>query len=302
MLVGPSGPCPGIPPSASHHVNPPPAQPSDTGVASSANPSRSGQDVTFTATITRQGGGAVAGTVQFQADGSDLGGPQAVDASGHASVSTSTLAVGNHAITAAFTSSNPNTLNSSGGLAGGQTVQAADTQTTVTSSGNPSELGQAVTFTAQVSTVAPGAGTPGGTVQFSDNGTSFGSPQGLDGSGRASITTSGLAVGTHTIGATYTPSGGSFNGSSGSVSQTVERARTTPELRRCDVWRLPRPGRARGDAHADVRRLADRRQVRALHHGVAELRRDHERGRPGLVHDHPAGAGGRLHRDGLLRG
>lgn len=227
VLVGPSGPCPGIPPSASHHVNPPPAQPSDTGVASSANPSRSGQDVTFTATITRQGGGAVAGTVQFQADGSDLGGPQAVDASGHASVSTSTLAVGNHAITAAFTSSNPNTLNSSGGLAGGQTVQAADTQTTVTSSGNPSELGQAVTFTAQVSTVAPGAGTPGGTVQFSDNGTSFGSPQGLDGSGRASITTSGLAVGTHTIGATYTPSGGSFNGSSGSVSQTVERARTS---------------------------------------------------------------------------
>lgn len=226
VLVGPSGPCP-VPPSADHHVNPPPAQPSTTGVTSTANPSRFGQSVTFTAAVTRTGGGAVAGTVQFRADGVDLGAAQAVDGSGHASVSTSTLAVGNHAITAAFSSSNPNTLDSGGSLSGGQTVQASDTQTTVTSSRNPSELGQPVTFTAQVGPVAPGAGAPTGTVQFSDNGAALGSPQPLDGSGRASVSTSDLAVGGHTIGAAYTPSGGSFNASSGSVSQTVERARTT---------------------------------------------------------------------------
>ena len=226
FLVGLSGPCP-ITPSASQHVNPPPASPSSTGIGSSANPSSYGQNVTFTSTVTRQGGGAVAGTVQFQADGADLGGPQTVDGSGHASVYTSTLAVGSHSVTAAFKSSNPNTLDSSGALAGGQTVQRADTQTGVTSSLNPSELGQAVTFTAQASAVSPGAGTPGGTVQFSDNGTDFGSPQSLDGFGKASITTAGLTVGGHTITATYTPSGGSYNASSGSVSQTVERARTT---------------------------------------------------------------------------
>ncbi len=219
-----TGPCPVIP-SASHRVNPPPAQPSNTGVASSANPSRSGQNVTFTATVTRTGGGAVSGTVQFQADGVDLGGAQSVDGSGQASVSTSTLAVGNRAITAAFTSSNPNTLNSSGSLT--QTVQRADTQTAVTSSNNPSEVGQSVTFTAQVSAVSPGAGTPAGTVQFSDNGSDFGSPVSLDGSGQASISTAALTVGIHAIAATFTPSGTSFNGSSGSVSQTVERARTT---------------------------------------------------------------------------
>ncbi len=46
-----------------------------------------------------------------------------------------------------MTSSNPDTLDSSGSLAGGQTVQRADTQTAVTSSLNPSELGQALTFT-----------------------------------------------------------------------------------------------------------------------------------------------------------
>lgn len=227
VLVGPSGPCPGVPPSAGQHVNPPPASPSSTAVGSSANPSRFGQAVTFTATVTRQGGGAVSGTVQFKADGIDLGGPQAVDGSGHASVSASTLAVGNHSVTAAFTSTNSNTLDSNGALAGGQTVLRSDTQTAVTSSRNPSELGQAVTFTAQVSAVAPGAGTPAGTVQFTDDGAPLGSPLSLDGSGRASITTATLTVGTHTIAATYTPAGGSYNGSTGSVSQTVERARTT---------------------------------------------------------------------------
>jgi hypothetical protein len=221
-----TGPCPVVP-SAVHHVNPPPASPSSTGISSSANPSKYSQNVTFTAAVARQGGGAVSGTVQFKADGNDLGGPQNVDGSGNASVSTATLAVGNHSITAEFTSSNANTLNSSGSLPGGQTVQPADTRTGVTSSRNPSEAGQAVTFTAQVSAVAPGAGTPTGTVQFSDNGTPIGSAQSLDGSGSASITTSGLAVGAHTITAAYTPANGNYTGSSGSLSQTVERARTT---------------------------------------------------------------------------
>ncbi len=221
-----TGPCPVIP-FVTHHVNPPPAQPSSTGLTSSANPSVFGQDVSFTATVARTGGGAVAGSVQFQVDGTDLGGPQTVDGSGQASVHTSALAVGNHPVTAAFTSGNPDTLSSGGALGGGQTVQQADTQTGVVSSLNPSEVGQSVTFTAQVSAVAPGAGTPTGTVQFTDNGTALGSPQSLDGAGSASTTTGALTVGTHTIAAAYSPSGGSFGGSSGSVSQTVERARTT---------------------------------------------------------------------------
>ena len=241
VIPGPSGPCPVVP-SASHRVNPPPASPSSIGIGSSANPSKFGQGVTFTATVTRDAGGAVAGTVQFKADGVDLGGPQSVDGGGQASVSTSTLAVGSHAITAAYTSSNPNTLDSSGALAGGQSVQPAATQTGVTSSRNPSELGQAVTFTAQVSTVPPGAGTPGGTVQFSDNGTGLGAPQPLDGSGRASVTTSGLTVGAHTITATFTPAGGTHSGSSGSMNQTVERARTT----------LTYDGATSGDFHDPV--------------------------------------------------
>lgn len=223
VLIGPSGPCPGLPPSATHVVNPPPAQPSTTGVASSANPSVSGQDVTFTATVTRTGGGAVSGAVQFKADGTDLGAAVPVDAGGNASVSTSALAVGAHTITADFTSTNPTTLDSGGSLS--QTVNKANTTTVESSSRNPSEIGEAVTFTATVSTVAPGAGTPTGTIEFDDNGAGLGTVA-LDAAGQASITTSGLAVGVHTITAAY-DGDGSHAPSSGSVSQTVERARTT---------------------------------------------------------------------------
>ena len=240
LAVLDTGPCPGVI-SAAHHVNPPPAQPSSTDVASSANPSSFGQDVSFTATVARTGGGPVEGKVQFQVDGADLGAPQDVDGAGHASMHISTLSVGNHPVTAAFTSAKPNTLNSAGELAGGQTVQRSDTQTSVASSLNPSELGQSVTFSATVSATAPGAGSPGGSVQFSDNGTPLGVPQPVDGSGHASTTSSSLAIGGHTVTAAYSGDG-SFNASSASLTQTVQKIRTV----------LAYDGATSGDFHDSV--------------------------------------------------
>jgi hypothetical protein len=84
-----------------------------------------------------------------------------------------------------------------------------------------------VTFTAAVATVSPGAGTASGTVQFKDDGTDLGTPRTLDGSGNASVTTAGLTIGAHTISATYVPSDGNYVGSSGTMSQTVQKAKTT---------------------------------------------------------------------------
>jgi hypothetical protein len=94
------------------------------------------------------------------------------------------------------------------------------TTTTVTSSQNPSTVGDTVTFTA---TVAPtsGTGTPTGTVQFSIDGTDVGTAQTLAG-GTATYATSGLTAGPHDVSATY--SGDlSFSDSAGGVSggQTV---------------------------------------------------------------------------------
>lgn len=221
-------PCPGaLPASANHRVNPPPASPSTTSVSSTANPSKYKQSVTFSAGVTRDSGGAVAGTIQFKADGSDLGSPQTVDGGGNASVSTSDLSVGTHAITAEFSSANTNTLGSTGTLGGGQKVDPASTTTAVTSSNNPSQDGQSVTFTAAVASVAPGGGTPTGAVQFKDDGTNLGSPVAVNGSGNATVSTSGLTIGTHVVSASYAPADGNSTSSSGSVSQVVQKAKTT---------------------------------------------------------------------------
>lgn len=105
------------------------------------------------------------------------------------------------------------------------------TTTTVTSSQNPSQFDQPVTFTA---TVTSNDGNPTGTVDFTDNG------QTLPGCGEvtlmpqqngstATCQTSDLTVGSHPISATY---GGNqnFNGSSGSLMQLVEASPTCGSL------------------------------------------------------------------------
>jgi hypothetical protein len=69
-----------------------------TTVASSANPVTSGQSVTLTATVS---GNAPTGTVQFQDGGVDLGAPVAL-AGGIAALTTSSLGVGSHGISALY--------------------------------------------------------------------------------------------------------------------------------------------------------------------------------------------------------
>lgn len=95
----------------------------------------------------------------------------------------------------------------------------AATTTAVTSSPNPSNFNQSVTFTA---TVTSASGTPTGTVQFKVDGTNVGSPQTLNGSGVATFATSALSAGIHTVTANYNGDG-NFNPSSGTLSggQTV---------------------------------------------------------------------------------
>ena len=94
------------------------------------------------------------------------------------------------------------------------TIAQAATNTAVSSSVNPSDLNQSVTFTA---TVTSGAGTPTGTVQFKDNATNLGAPVALNASGVAQFTTSALTTGTHTITADYNGDA-NFTASTGSLS------------------------------------------------------------------------------------
>src|SRR5207249_88108 len=108
---------------------------------------------------------------------------------------------GNHPVSANYNASA--TLNpSSGPLAGGQTVSKANTTTAIASSANPSVNGQSVTFTATVSTVAPGTGTRTGTITFTVDGTNQ-TPVAVNGSGQATFGTNSLSVGNHIVSATY---------------------------------------------------------------------------------------------------
>lgn len=72
-------------------------------VSSSANPSPTGSNVTFTAALTASspGSGTPSGTVQFLADGSPLGSPITL-AGGVASISTASLSHGTHIIIARY--------------------------------------------------------------------------------------------------------------------------------------------------------------------------------------------------------
>jgi hypothetical protein len=199
---------------------------STTSISSSANPSAAGQSVTLTATVTpvSPGVGTPTGTVTFY-DGTALLGTGTLS-SGSATVTTSSLSVGSHSITAGYSGDADFTGSSSVAIT--QTVNQASGTTSVTSSVNPSVYGQSVTFTATVTPVSPGAGTPTGTVTFYDGTASLGT--GTLSSGDATLSTSSLSTGTHSVTAVY---GGDtdFTGSSSiAITQTVNQASGTTSV------------------------------------------------------------------------
>ena len=192
--------------------------PTTTTVASSANPSTSGQSVTFTATVSPA---AATGTVQFFDGASSLG--TATLSGGTASLSTTALSVGSHNITAAYSGNSSYAAGTSSVLT--QTVNPSliSTTTALTSSQNPSTFGQAVTFTA---TVSPSAAT--GTVQFFDGGNSLGTVP-VSG-GTALFVTGSLSVGSHSITAAYSGDSTYAASTSSALALTVNPISTTTAL------------------------------------------------------------------------
>jgi hypothetical protein len=190
-----------------------------TTVSSSVNPSVFSQSVTFTATVTvnAPGSGAPTGTVTFK-DGTATLGTSNVDGSGHATFATSTLAVGAHSITAIYNGS-PN-FNTSTSSTLTQTINKDGTASSVTSSLNPSTHGQSVTFTATVVASAPGTAVPTGSVTFKDGNKSLGSKT-LNSSGQATLSTSTLTRGSHSITVIYGGSTSFLGSTSPVLTQTV---------------------------------------------------------------------------------
>ena len=190
-----------------------------TSVTSSLNPSNPSQSVTFTATVTSSNG-IPRGTMAFLDGTATLASGVSVSTTtGKATLSTSSLVAGTHAIKAVFTG-NAGWLGSTS-TAMNQVVNASTT-TTVSSSPSPQTTGLSVTITA---TVSSSAGTPTGTVTFKSGSTTLASNVALS-SGKATITTTSLATGTDTITATYNGASG-FVTSSGTTKQVMQ-ADTTP--------------------------------------------------------------------------
>jgi hypothetical protein len=107
------------------------------------------------------------------------------------------------------------------------TVNRADTTVVLASSVNASVFGQTVNFTATVSAVAPGAGTPGGTVQFKIDGSNFGSLKALSGGIAKSDENTSLSVGNHVVTAVYSGDTNFSTSTSSALSQVVNKRSTS---------------------------------------------------------------------------
>ena len=184
---------------------------SNTSAASSLNPSVYGQAVNLTSQVTSGAPSQPTGTVTFKNGLSSLGTVPLVN--GFALLTKKNLPVGTLSITATYNGDTLNNKSTSPTLS--QVVSQATTTTTVTSSPNPSVLGQNVTFKA---TVKSPTVVPVGTVTFTAGTTTLGTVS-LAG-GKASLTTSALPAGKTTVTATYNGTS-NITGSSGSVVQTV---------------------------------------------------------------------------------
>ena len=175
-----------------------------TDLSSSIASSLYGQPVTLTASVEAANfaDSTPTGNAEFidTTTGAVLGTVPLSD--GTATLTTSKLTTGNHAITVEYEGDH----NFAFSLASvNETIQKDGAVTALSSSATTSNLGQTLTFTARVTAGAPGSGTPTGSVDFWDTTTNTDlTPGGVPlTSGVAAFVTSALPVGTNTITVTY---------------------------------------------------------------------------------------------------
>ncbi len=171
-----------------------PAFATRTTLTSSLNPSIYGQKVAFTATVKSSGPIPPTGKVQFT--WGDTIGSAPLDSHGVATLTRSKLNADPYPLVAVYSGDSHNLPSKSAVL--NQVIGETTSEATITSQQNPSVRGQAVTFTA---TITSPTVVPTGPVTFSAGNTVLGTAQ-LVG-GKAKFITSTLSVGSTTITVTY---------------------------------------------------------------------------------------------------
>jgi hypothetical protein len=186
--------------------------PTSTSLTSSLNPSTYGQKVTWTATVTSSGSITPTGKVRFTWSGNTIG-SATLNSSGVATLTRSNLNADAYPLTAVYLGDADNLASTSAVL--NQVVLETTSAATLSSSPNPSAQGQAVTFTAKITSPTV---TPTGPVTFTSGKTVLGTAQ-LSG-GKATLIISTLAVGSTKVTVTYNGDS-NIAKSSASVVQTV---------------------------------------------------------------------------------
>lgn len=185
-----------------------------TSLASSKNPDLVGKTVKFTVVVSAAEGATPTGTVTFRNGATVLKTKTLV--SGAVSYSTSTLPVGNNPITATYSGAGNDLGSTSATLT--EDIQNTDT-TTLTSSPNPSTVGETVTFTATVNYTA--SVTPTGTVTFKKGSTVLGTGT-LNSSGVATLSISTLKKGKDDVKADYSGDSNYESSTSAADAQVVD--------------------------------------------------------------------------------
>ncbi|WP_158793450.1 Ig-like domain repeat protein [Granulicella sp. L60] len=191
-------------------------------LASSGNPATFGTALTFTSTVTGTGG-SVTGSVTFM-DGTSILGKAGVNNSGTATLTTTTLAPGQHTITAVYSGDANNQPNTSFALQ--QQVQQT-TISTIVSSANPTQTLTSIVLSCTVSN--GGAQRATGSVTFTDGSTLLGTAA-LDVNGVATISLPSLAAGQHNVVASYSGDVADFPSNSAPFTQVVQLRPTTDVL------------------------------------------------------------------------
>jgi sugar lactone lactonase YvrE len=185
-------------PTSSHPLTETIEQATTLNAVSSANPDIEFTPITFTATLTVQGGSTVpTGSITFADGTTPLGSPAPLNGSGTASFAVPPLAVGAHHIIASYAGDG---ISFSSQFSFTQTITLAPTSTALSSSATMVQFSTPVTFTATVTGVP--ADTPTGSVQFKDGATTLATVP-VSALGVATYVNTTLLAGLHAIIAMY---------------------------------------------------------------------------------------------------